>query len=106
MKKYAVFTSSEKIIEYQLSISNKIIERESTDVLIHIIDDWLESIHGEAKFDDWTVRINVDRNDDIYIYFNTKDFNCPYRLEAIKDTSNIKVNLFVYKYKYTTKDVD
>ena len=41
MKKFVVFTESEYIVDYQLSISNKIIDNNTKECIINIIRDWL-----------------------------------------------------------------
>lgn len=41
MKKFVVFTESEYIVDYQLSISNKIVDNNSREVVADIIGSWL-----------------------------------------------------------------
>lgn len=102
MKKYAAFTTSVKTIEYQLSISNKIIARElkNDDVskLCNIVSDWLSAIgiHGRA------VNFTTKNGFSVVIH----DTNCHYIPEIVPGDSNIKINLITYDYKYSVEQVD
>lgn len=102
MKKYAAFTTSVKNIEYQLSISNKIIARElkNDDIpkLCNIISDWLSAIgiYGRA--------VNFSAKNGFTVVIH--DPNCHYIPEIISGDNNIKINLVTYEYKYSVEPVD
>lgn len=102
MKKYAAFTTSVKNIEYQLSISNKIIARElkndNIPKLCNIVSDWLNAIgiYGRA--------VNFTAKNGFNIVIN--DPNCHYISEVVTGDSNIKINLITYEYKYSVEQVD
>ena len=101
MKKYAVFSESKKAIAFQLSISNKIIIKKikngEPQVVTNIINTWLADImicNLVAVYDGKEFSIK-----------NTATTST-YKAEIVNGDSNIKVNVFSYEWKYTTKRVD
>ena len=44
MEKYAVFTETEFVPAYELSISNKIVEKENVMLVLQIVRDWVKGI--------------------------------------------------------------
>ena len=89
MKKFAVFTTSKRTIDYQISISNKIPD----DAVINILNAWLKLINVKGTFHG--TRENIILNSDTYS-----------NIEIIRGDSNIKVNLVKYILEYEIREVN
>ena len=99
MKKYVVFSESKRNVEYQLSISNKIIAIEPANVIVDIIQSWLNKINVGFN----GVRIIGD-NADISISLCGSDEK-QYYPEIIRDKYNVKINIVTYNRNYDIREV-
>lgn len=99
MKKYVVFSESKRNVEYQLSISNKIIDAEPANVIVNIIQSWLTKINVAFN----GIRLIGD-NTDISISLCTSNEK-QYYPEIVKDKYNIKINIVTYNRNYDIREV-
>lgn len=90
MKKFEASPEFKRIVDYQISISNKI-----TDdvVIINILNDWLKLINVKGKF--YGTRENIMFGSDTYP-----------TIEVIKSDFNLKINLIRYTAEYEIKEVN
>lgn len=103
MEKFAVFTQSTFNAVAELSISNKIVEREDKLVVLTIIKDWVNSLFPDDHY---------------VVYFNGKYENAtiddvtinsmiggPYKLMVVRAPNNVRVKIGTFKNVYTIKKV-
>lgn len=99
MKKYVVFSESKRNVEYQLSISNRIIDVEHVNVIVNIIQSWLTKINVTFN----SVRI-IGNNTDISISLCNSNEK-QYYPEIVKDKDNIKINIVTFNRSYDIREV-
>lgn len=90
MKKFEASPEFKRIVDYQISISNKIT---NDDAVITILNDWLKLINVKGKFHG--TRENIILNSDTYS-----------TIEIIRGDSNIKINLVRYILEYEIREVN
>ena len=99
MIKFEVFTVNVKDILYELSISNDIIDKESTKRIKKIIEHWFTQIGVVVSY-----TIDGDKNN-----FNIKVCNynyiTPISVEVIKCESNVKIRVYTYCDEYDIREV-
>lgn len=109
MKKYAVFTETKFVPTHELSLSNKIVEREDVLTVLRIVDEWVNSIYPHSfivycKGDDISIA-----NFTMYLSPKAEDQSSEMKktgLEVMFTPSNIRFRIGVYATKYITKPVN
>lgn len=103
MKKFAVFTKSVFVPHFELSVSNKIIEREDFLTVFGVVRDWVRSIDKDCLVY-FKGNIETATVDQITVCRP----NCvgdSVGLTVIHKTSNVRFRLGVYETKYSTEEV-
>lgn len=102
MKRYAVFTNTEFVTEYELSVSRKIILKEDVVTILGIVREWVKSVLGS----DFSVYlpggVKLIENFAIHLPLNS---NRDIRLLVVLMPSNVRFRLGEYKTTYTTREV-
>lgn len=97
MKKYAVFTNTEFVPTHELSVSNKIIEREDVLTVMGIVKTWAESIYPGV--------IVTYRGDKPTISGITTIFK-GIAMKVIHKEHNVRFQLGKFEPRYKTKEVN
>lgn len=97
MKKYAVFTNTEFVPTHELSVSNKIIEREDVQTVLGIVKKWAEGIYPGV--------IVTYRGDKPTISGITTIFK-GIAMKVIRKEYNVRFQLGKFEPKYETKEVN
>lgn len=103
MEKYAVFTQSTFDAVAELSISNKIVEKEDKLVVLNVIRGWVRSLFPGGRY---IVYFKGDCEkatiDDVTI---ESMVGGPYKLMVVRAQSNVRVRIGTFKPAYTIKKV-
>lgn len=103
MKKFAVFTKSVFVPQFELSVSNKILEREDFITVLGIVRDWVCSIDKDCLV---YFKGNVETATIDQITISKP--NCigdKVGLAVIHKENNVRFRLGVYQNKYSTEEV-
>lgn len=107
MDRYAVFTKQKFNSIAELSISNKIIEREKKVKVVSIIQDWVNNILPGLGYVVYFKNDFIDGNNlDIQsLVMCTMTSDAPYNLIVIKKDSNVCIRIGTYETSYETRKV-
>lgn len=103
MKKFAVFTKSVFVPQFELSVSNKILEREDFITVLGIVRDWVHTIDKDCLV---YFKGNVETATIDQITISKP--NCigdKVSLAVIHKENNVRFRLGVYQNKYSTEEV-
>lgn len=103
MKKFAVFTKSVFVPHFELSVSNKILEREDFPTVLGIVRDWVHSIDEDCLVY-FKGNVETATVDQITICRP----NCigdKVGLTIIHKENNVRFRLGVYQNKYSIEEV-
>lgn len=103
MEKFAVFTQSTFNAVAELSISNKIVEKEDKLVVLNIIRGWVNSlfpndhyvVYFKGNYENATI-------DDVEMTSMTGE---PYKLIIVRAPHNVRVRIGTFRNAYTIKKV-
>lgn len=96
MEKYAVFTSTEFVPTHELSVSNKIIEKESATTVLDIVAKWAEGIYPN---------IIVTYRGDKATVSGITTVKKGIAIKVVHKESNVRFQLGTFKPVYTTRKV-
>jgi hypothetical protein len=103
MEKYAVFTQSTFRPVAELSISNKIIEKEDKMVVLNIIKRWVHDLFPNDRYIVY-FRGNCE-NATIDDVTTESMVGGPYKLMVVRAPQNVRVRIGTFKDVYTIKKV-
>ena len=102
MKKYAVFKKTEFVPTHELSLSNKIVEKEPVSKVLEIVNEWARKIYPDANIcykgfkpniaDLFITRVNTIGDNTGIVVFN-KESNVRFRIgffNTIYETREVK----------------
>ena len=106
MKKYALFTTTKLVPSYELSVSNKIMEKEPLPKVLSIVTDWIRTIVPGAKV---VYRTGASLDS----YFATisivgdivGEVDNDWLIQALKKESNVRFRLCKLETTYTPEPV-
>ena len=101
MKKYAVFTKTEFVPTHELSLSNKIVEKEDFGTILQIINQWAKSIYQDAAVYPKDIENKIDSLSIMRIH--TVGDNTG--LVIYRKESNIRFRLGFFRTTYETREV-
>ena len=103
MKKFAVFTKSVFVPHFELSVSNKILEREDFLTVLGIVRNWVQSIDKDCLV---YFKGNIeDANIDRITICKPNCIGDKTGLTIIHKESNVRFRLGVYQNKYSIEEV-
>ena len=94
MEKYAVFTESELVPTHELSLSNKIVEREDVSVIYKIVTDWLHTINPDLVVSHThtvpTISHMIVTNKNYMLLVKYKEYNIRFQLNNIVTSYKVR----------------
>lgn len=94
MEKYAVFTKTEFVPTHELSLSNKIVEKEDATTVMQIVNKWARGIYPDA------IVVRKDQNIDSLSVIRVNTIGDHTGMVVYRKESNIRFRLGFFKTTY------